>query len=161
MSLSKTKCLQIVNCELWIVDFTWCWSEIELQNLTLDLVLIHHSHHTFKNASCSDVAFEVFAEQAIRLKKLFSFFTFTLLQLTTRKIALIVDPDRLQKLNLTFPVQKPHPTQAILKCSSPRSKVMVKCQTESRHVRKARESHLIDKAMTLEPHCLNRRDKLL
>ena len=32
----------------------------------------------------------------------------------------------------------------------------------SRHsVRKARESHLIDKAMTLEPHGLNRRDELL
>ena len=28
-------------------------------------------------------------------------------------------------------------------------------------VRKARESHLIDKAMTLEPHGLNRRDELL
>ena len=28
-------------------------------------------------------------------------------------------------------------------------------------VRKARESHLIDKAMTLEPHALNRRDELL
>ena len=28
-------------------------------------------------------------------------------------------------------------------------------------VRKARESHLIDKAMTLEPHGLNRRDQLL
>ena len=28
-------------------------------------------------------------------------------------------------------------------------------------IRKARESHLIDKAMTLEPHGLNRRDKLL
>ena len=28
-------------------------------------------------------------------------------------------------------------------------------------VRKARESPLIDKAMTLEPHGLNRRDKLL
>ena len=28
-------------------------------------------------------------------------------------------------------------------------------------VRKARESHLIDKAMTLEPHVLNRRDELL
>ena len=28
-------------------------------------------------------------------------------------------------------------------------------------VRKARESHLIDKAMTLEPHDRNRRDELL
>ena len=28
-------------------------------------------------------------------------------------------------------------------------------------LRKARESHLIDKAMTLEPHGLNRRDELL
>ena len=28
-------------------------------------------------------------------------------------------------------------------------------------VRKARESHLINKAMTLEPHGLNRRDELL
>ena len=28
-------------------------------------------------------------------------------------------------------------------------------------VRKARESHLIDKVMTLEPHGLNRRDELL
>ena len=28
-------------------------------------------------------------------------------------------------------------------------------------VRKARESHLIDKAMTLKPHGLNRRDELL
>ena len=28
-------------------------------------------------------------------------------------------------------------------------------------IRKARESHLIDKAMTLEPHGLNRRDELL
>ena len=28
-------------------------------------------------------------------------------------------------------------------------------------VRKARESHLIDKAMTLEPHGLNSRDELL
>ena len=28
-------------------------------------------------------------------------------------------------------------------------------------VRKAREAHLIDKAMTLEPHGLNRRDELL
>ena len=28
-------------------------------------------------------------------------------------------------------------------------------------VRKARESHLIDKAMTLEPHGLSRRDELL
>ena len=28
-------------------------------------------------------------------------------------------------------------------------------------VRKARESHLIDKAITLEPHGLNRRDELL
>ena len=28
-------------------------------------------------------------------------------------------------------------------------------------VLKARESHLIDKAMTLEPHGLNRRDELL
>ena len=28
-------------------------------------------------------------------------------------------------------------------------------------VRKARESHLIDKAMTLEPRGLNRRDELL
>ena len=28
-------------------------------------------------------------------------------------------------------------------------------------VREARESHLIDKAMTLEPHGLNRRDELL
>ena len=28
-------------------------------------------------------------------------------------------------------------------------------------VRKARESHLIDKAMTLEPHGLNRLDELL
>ena len=28
-------------------------------------------------------------------------------------------------------------------------------------VRKARESHLIDKAMILEPHGLNRRDELL
>ena len=28
-------------------------------------------------------------------------------------------------------------------------------------VRKARESHLIDKAMTLEPHGLNRRGELL
>ena len=28
-------------------------------------------------------------------------------------------------------------------------------------IRKARESHLIDKAMTLEPHGLNRREELL
>ena len=99
--------------------------KLNCKNLTLDLVLIHHSHHTFKNASCSDVAFEVFAEQGIRLKKFF--FAFTLLHLATRKIALIVDLDRPQKLNLTFPVQIPHPTQAILKCPSPLSKVMAKC----------------------------------
>ena len=36
-----------------------------------------------------------------------------------------------------------------------------KIHSSSDSVRKARESHLIDKAMTLEPHGLNRRDELL
>ena len=36
-----------------------------------------------------------------------------------------------------------------------------KIQFSRDSVRKARESHLIDKAMTLEPHGLNRRDELL
>ena len=31
--------------------------KLNYKNLTLDLALIHHLHHTFKNASCSDVAF--------------------------------------------------------------------------------------------------------
>ena len=40
---------------------------------------------------------------------------------------------------------------------SPLEKIRSSCDS----VRKARESHLIDKAMTLEPHGLNRRDELL
>ena len=36
-----------------------------------------------------------------------------------------------------------------------------KIHSSRESVRKARESHLIDKAMTLEPRGLNRRDELL
>ena len=48
------------------------------------------------------------------------FFTLKLLHLTMRKMAL-------SDLNLTLPVQFPHPTQAVVEFPTPLAQVMVKC----------------------------------
>ena len=52
--------------------------QLNYKNITIDLVLIHQIHHTFKNAVLmQSVPFEVLAEQAIRLKSHF-FYLYTL-----------------------------------------------------------------------------------
>ena len=53
-------------------------------------------------------------------------------------------------------------TILILTCSKNHKLILLEKIHSSRDsVRKAREAHLIDTAMTLEPHGLNRRDELL
>ena len=52
-------------------------------------------------------------------------------------------------------------TQTFRKRKQHNNNNTTKIRSSRDSVRKARESHLIDKAMTLEPHGLNRRDELL
>ena len=75
-------------------------------------------------------------------------------------------PSSDQNATKTYPLGRLHIPEHFLSHSNHSHTDMQLIPLEKIHssrdsVRKAREPHLIDKAMTLEPHGLNRRDELL